>query len=52
MEATAGRPDAALAAAQDALRAGHAARLRSFVPALRAYAAQGRWQEAFEVRIP
>lgn len=49
MAATAGEPDQALQAARDALAGGHAVKLRSFVPALRAYCAAGNFGKAFEV---
>ena len=51
MAATAGEPDQALRAAHDSLAAGHAARLRQFVPALKAYCAAGSVGKAFEVRL-
>lgn len=49
MAATEGKPDQALAAARDALAAGLHMKLRSFVPALKAYCAAGNVDAAFEV---
>ena len=51
MAATAGEPDQALQAARDALAGGHAVKLRSFVPALRAFCAAGDFGKAFEVGV-
>ena len=50
MAATAGQPNEALQAAHDSLAAGHVARLRQFVPALKGYCAAGNVGMAFKVR--
>ena len=50
MAATAGEPDQALQAARSAVASGHPVKLRSFVPALRAYCAAGNFDQAFAVR--
>ena len=49
MAAAAGRPQDALAAVKELLEGPLPARLRSFAPALKAFAVQGLVDEAFEV---
>ncbi len=49
MAATEGKPDQALEAAREALAAGLHLKLRSFVPALKAYCAAGNVDAAFKV---
>ena len=46
----AGRPEGALEAAKQSLAAGHQAKLRSFIPALKAFCAKGDFVQAFEAR--
>ena len=47
----AGRPEGALEAAKRSLAAGHQAKLRSFVPALKSFCAEGNFLQAFEASM-
>ena len=47
----AGRPEGALEAAKRSLAAGHQAKLRSFIPALKSFCAKGDFLRAFEASL-
>ena len=47
----AGRPEGALEAAKRSLAAGHQAKLRSFIPALKSFCAKGDFSQAFKARL-
>ena len=51
LEAMAGRPEGALEAAKRSLAAGHQAKLRSFIPALKSFCAEGDFVQAFEASL-
>ena len=51
LEAMAGRPEGALEAAKRSLAAGHQAKLRSFIPALKSFCAKGDFSQAFKARL-